>query len=258
MKEGEETSASTITQESSSLTSQPTTPNKTTADVVGPVTKEETGSGGPTTRIQGLVDSVAGPTLKRVKEQINTGDLLSVYGIVTLIAIIIVAPMVVRQMRRSDNTYEDLDPEDPVMDMAKMVRQEFPGMFRGGDSGESANTSSSTHLGGLDSIVADLLKSPPIQQALSNLVQQILQSPEFKQTVQVLLKELWTDLVEDPETLKQVIHLLQYAIQDEQIKEAAIQLVTEVFTDKEVLDELVVLVERLGQEKQVRTKKIYE
>jgi hypothetical protein len=158
-------------------------------------------------------------------------------------------------MRRSDNTYEDLDPEDPVMDMAKMVRQELPGMFRGDGGGEtSSTTATTTTLGGLDMIAAELLKSPQIQQAVSNLVAQILQSPEFKRTVQVLIKELWTDLVEDPETLKQVIHLLQYAIQDEQIKEASIQLVTEVFSDKEVLDELVVLVERLGQEKQVRRK----
>jgi hypothetical protein len=119
-----------------------------------------------------------------------------------------------RQTRQSDNTYEDLEPEDSVMDMAKIVRQEFPGMFHGGDRGESSATSSSTTtLGG--SIVAELLKSPQIQQVLSNLVSQNFQSSEFKTTVQVLMKELWTDLVEDPETLKQVIHLLQYTIQDE-------------------------------------------
>ena len=48
-------------------------------------------------RLTALVDSV-GPTLKRVQEEWNTGDLLSVYGIVALIGVIAVAPFVVRHM----------------------------------------------------------------------------------------------------------------------------------------------------------------
>jgi hypothetical protein len=35
-------------------------------------------------------------TLKRVSSEWNTGDLMSVYGIITLIGIIIAAPIVVR------------------------------------------------------------------------------------------------------------------------------------------------------------------
>lgn len=151
-------------------------------------------------------------------------------------------------MRRSDSTYEDLDPEDPVNDMAKMVRLEYKRQHQELNDGESETTS---HLGGMDSIVADLLRSPQVQKAINHLVTQVLQSPQFKKSCQILLKELWTDLVEDPETLKQVVHLLYNAIQDEQIKEAMVQLVTEVFDDKEVLDELVVLFQRLGEEKEV-------
>jgi hypothetical protein len=47
------------------------------------------------TRIHKLVDSV-GPTLRRVSNDLNPGDLLSVYGIVALIALIVAAPMAVR------------------------------------------------------------------------------------------------------------------------------------------------------------------
>jgi uncharacterized membrane-anchored protein YjiN (DUF445 family) len=160
-------------------------------------------------------------------------------------------------MRRSDSTYEDLDPEDPVNDMAKMIRHEYmekKQRQQGQEDGESTTASSSPHLGGMDSIVADLLNSPRVQQAVNNLVVQVLQSPQFKKTCQILLKDLWTDLVEDAETLKQVIHLLHNAIQDEKIKLAVVQLVTEVFDDKEVLDELVTLFERLGEETQVSGK----
>ena len=160
-------------------------------------------------------------------------------------------------MRRSDSTYEDIDPEDPIADMARIVRQEYlEQQYRqrqqangDDDSGSAAPT---THLGGMDSIVADLLNSPQVQKAVNNLVAQVLQSPQFKTACQVLIKELWSDLVNDPETLKQVIHLLYNAIQDEQIKEAAVQLVTEVFSDKEVLDEVVTLFQRLGDERKVK------
>lgn len=105
---------------------------------------------------------------------------------------------------------------------------------------------------GLDRIVADLLKSPQIQEAATSLVTKIIQSSQFKTACQLLLKELLKDLLEDPETLKQVIHLLQNAIVDEKIKEAAVQLATDIFGDDRVLDELVILVQRLGMEQQVK------
>lgn len=147
-------------------------------------------------------------------------------------------------MRKSDSTYdEDFDGEDPIVDMTKIMTEEF-GL--GTDSPFLKSVG-----GGVDGIVADLLNSPRIQQAVTDLVTKVLSSPEFKRATQVLLKELWKDLVEDPETLAQVIHLLQNVIQDEHIKEAAVQLVMEVFNDKEVLDELVSLLQRLGKEKEV-------
>jgi hypothetical protein len=146
-------------------------------------------------------------------------------------------------MRKSDSTYEDIDPEDPVADLAKIARNEYYG-----DKAEHSGRPLA-----LDSILSDLLKSKQFQEAVSQLVTQVIQSPEFKKAAQALLKELWTDLIQDSETTAQVIHLLQYAIQDEQIKEAAIQLVMEVVNDKEVLDELTVLLQRLGEEEKVQT-----
>ncbi|KAL3901081.1 MAG: hypothetical protein SGARI_006127, partial [Bacillariaceae sp.] len=151
-------------------------------------------------------------------------------------------------MRGSEDGHvdRDVDPEDPVMDLAKMIRNEYFGLQDGedGTGGVSAM--------GIDKIVADVLRSPQIQEAVNDLVVKVIQSPQFKNACQVLLKELLRDLLDDPDTLKQVIHLLQNAIADEKIKEASIQLVTEVFGDERVLDELVVLVQRLGMEQQVQ------
>ena len=211
----------------------------------------EGGPGGGSSSIREMVQSVR-PRLKQVSQDINPGDLLSVYGIVALIALIIAAPTAIKYMRRSDSTYEDIDPEDDVTHIAKSVYEEIlpeldSGTLFGGD-GEGRKKSGS----GLDSLVADLLNSPQIQQAVNSVIVKLLKSEEVKQSAQLLLKELFQDLIDDPETLQQIIHLLRHAIQDEQIKEASIQLVTEVFSDSQVLDELVELVQKLGQEKEVQ------
>ena len=64
-----------------------------------PVDAAESSSSSTSSAIQDLVErSGVGPTLKRVSKnvEINVGDLLSVYGIIALIAIIIAAPVAVR------------------------------------------------------------------------------------------------------------------------------------------------------------------
>lgn len=156
-------------------------------------------------------------------------------------------PDLYSHMKLSDTDYDELDPEDPVADLASFVRAEFLKDMMG----DNYETRGST-VGGLDTLLADLLRSPQIQSALLDLVNNILTSPQFKRTCSILLKQLWKDLVEDPETLQQVIHLLQNAIQDEAIRDAAVQLVTEVFADEEVLEEVVELFQRLGQDRKVQ------
>ena len=155
-------------------------------------------------------------------------------------------------MRQSDSTYDDIDPEDPVMDLARMLQDGKLNWRGGNDDDMKEGGSSSSSSMGLDRIVVDLLKSPQIQEAANNLVTKVIQSSQFKTACQVLLKELLQDLLDDPDTLKQVVHLLQHAIVDEKIKEAAVQLATDIFGDDRVLDELVTLVQRLGLEQQVQ------
>jgi len=191
-------------------------------------------------------------TIKRAVEELSTGDLLSVYGIVFLIVFIAVAPSMIRRMQRSDSD-GDIDPEDPVMDLARMIRGEYWGDENDDeDNGNETKQSGTSSPMGLDRIVADLLKSPQIQEAATTLVTKVIESSQFKMACQVLLKELLQDLLDDPDTLKQVVYLLQNAIVNEKIQEAAVQLATDIFGDDRVLDELVTLVQRLGMEKQVQ------
>jgi len=193
-------------------------------------------------------------SIKRAVEELSTGDLLSVYGIVFLIILIAVAPSMIRRMQRSDAMYGEIDHEDPVMDLARMIRGEYWGDDENDDeeNGNDTKQSGTSSPMGLDRIVVDLLKSPQIQEAAITLVTKVIESSQFKISCQVLLKELLQDLLADPDTLKQVIYLLQNAIVNEKIQEAAVQLAMDIFGDDRVLDELVTLVQRLGMEKQVQ------
>ncbi|KAG7357786.1 hypothetical protein IV203_014373 [Nitzschia inconspicua] len=224
----------------------------------GSDTATTTSSNNNSIRIQELVDTTvksvrpivesAEVNLKKAADVVRLQDLGTLYGIVLLVFLIVTTPFVARRMRGSDGNNEpDVNPEDPVMDLVKMFREEFLAKQFGGEDGNSASAAM-----GLDRIVADLLKSPQVQDAVSDLVAYVIASTQFKTACNVLLKELLKDLLDDPDTLKQVVHLLQHAIVDDKIKEAAIQLVTEVFGDDRVLDELVTLVQRLGMEQQVQ------
>lgn len=249
--------------------------DKNEKDFFAETSKSKDSSGiNPDNKIQEFMDTTvknvrtnvgsAEATIKRAVEELSTGDLLSVYGIVFLIVLISLGPSMVRRMQkyhRDDNHYDDIDPEDPVMDLARMIRGEYLELIkrsRGNETKENEevaeddNEKISGGTLGLDRIVADLLHSPQIQEAATSLVTRIIQSSQFKTACQLLLKELLKDLLDDPDTLKQVIHLLQNAIKDEKIKEAAVQLATDIFGDDRVLDELVILVQRLGMEQQVQ------
>ncbi|VEU36274.1 unnamed protein product [Pseudo-nitzschia multistriata] len=202
-------------------------------------------------------------TIKKAVEELSTGDLLSVYGIVFLIVLIGVMPSLVRRMQSSD--HYDSKSEDPLLELARMIRGEFlenvnriqEDISEADGDGDGSDTDAGDAEGrkrsslGLDRIVADLLRSPQIQEAATTLVTKVLQSQQFKAACALLLRELLRDLLDDPDTLDQLVHLLQTAIADEKIREAAIGLATDVFGDDRVLDELVVLVQRLGMEGQV-------
>ena len=66
-----------------------------------------------------------------------------------------------------------------------------------------------------------------------------------------MLKNLWHDLVNDPETVAQVVALLNTAIKDEQIKRSFKELLLGLLQDEEVYNELTGLVVKLGEDSEV-------
>jgi hypothetical protein len=102
-------------------------------------------------------------------------------------------------------------------------------------------------------LLKDVFKSQALQHAAQEFVVQIIQSERFKEAVSRLVKELWNDLVTDPETVAQVVKLLEIAIQNPQVKMAAQDLVLHVFVQEAAVREaLIGMVEKLGEDDLVR------
>ena len=100
-------------------------------------------------------------------------------------------------------------------------------------------------------LVSDVLNSESLQNAITNLITNIVGSAQFQSACQVLLKTLWEDLINDPETTAQVIALLNTAIKDEKISKSFKELVLGLLKDEEVYKELTGLMVQLGEEQEV-------
>lgn len=147
-------------------------------------------------------------------------------------------------MRGSESTYDELDTDDQVVDMARIIRRDFLDKVSEGGSLEDR--------GVVDTVLADVLSSKALQEQAIKFVVGILENKEVKAAGQRFLKDLWDDLVKDPETTAQVIFLLNVAIQNDDIRLAVKRLVLEIVEDEEVLEELVRLLQKLGQDQEVR------
>jgi Ca2+/H+ antiporter len=207
-------------------------------------------------RLSSIIHSV-GPTLRKVTEW-NVGDLVSVYAIVLLVLIIIFSPYVVAQMKKAKSEYIELDEYDPVAQMEKIVRYDLFGEEELKKEYETEVQHHDPARKSIDNTIgmaADVLQSEALQEAIASLITRVLESVQFQNACQQLLKNLWNDLVNDPETTAQVVALLNNAIQNKEIQRSTRRLVLQLIKDKEVYDELTRLLVRLGQEEEVSVMK---
>jgi hypothetical protein len=177
--------------------------------------------------------------IKKVVNDLALGDQLAVGGIVLLLTLILLAPLVVGQMKKSDSTYEEITGDDPVDNFTTMVRRGW-----GNDDEDNKNP--------VEYMLRDVMQSKALQQAAQQFVIQIMESNDFKAALNRLIKDLWKDLVEDPETIKQVVKLLQIAIQDPAILKAAQKLVLDLVEEPDVKQALIDMIQKLGDDSQVQ------
>ena len=161
-------------------------------------------------------------------------------------------------MRKSDNEYEEIEADDPVAHTEKNYRrlfqeaqleQEFLVRLWEGRLHEPPRKPRIVKTS-LD-VISELCDAEELHAALAHLLSSVLLADEFQNACHVLIKNLWHDLVNDPETIEQVVQLLHNAIQNQEIHGSIRKLVFQIINDKEVYDELVKLLVRLGQDEEV-------
>lgn len=146
-------------------------------------------------------------------------------------------------MRTSEIDFEQVDSDDAIAHSEMLARQI---LFNLDENGEKEST-----LPKAADLLQTIMTSEPLKDALIKLINKVMESEEFQTSAKELVRSLWNDLVEDPETTAQVVHLLNHVIQTEEIQHAAQELVVKIVNDKAVFDELVQLLNRIGQDHEV-------
>jgi len=161
---------------------------------------------------------------------------------------------ILSQMKKAESEYIELDEYDPVAQMEKIVRYDVFGekeLEQDYEKEEKRDPAARKSIDNTINMAADVLQSEALQEAIASLITRVLESVQFQNACQTLLKNLWHDLVNDPETTAQIVQLLNNAIQNKEIQRSVRRLVLQLIKDKEVYDELTRLLVRLGQEQEV-------
>lgn len=186
--------------------------------------------------------------------EIINGRIVGAILVSTAIAAYIISPENVEKMRSSKHEYNEVEVEDDIYnrmkDVSDEVRGEITRKILGKELAEMMEAESQT-AGNTADVVADVLNSEALQNAIASLITRVLSSEQFQNACQTLLKNLWSDLVNDPETVAQVVALLNTAIKDEKIKTSFKELVLGLLKDDEVYNELTGLVVKLGEDNEI-------
>jgi len=193
------------------------------------------------------------------------GDVYTLIFITSLLFVLVLAPIMIRKVKQNDD-YDDsvfddfFSADDPIDDLTKLARQKWgrgpgedgEGTGGGADDDEEGGGGGENKTNALEYMLKDVLKSNALQQAAQDFIVRTLESERVQASLRRLVKQLFSDLVQDPETVAQVIKLLQFAIQDPDVKKAAQQLVLEVVDEPQVKQSLIELMQKLGEDEVVR------
>eukprot|EP00559_Dactyliosolen_fragilissimus_P003437 CAMPEP_0184860072 /NCGR_PEP_ID=MMETSP0580-20130426/5025_1 /TAXON_ID=1118495 /ORGANISM="Dactyliosolen fragilissimus" /LENGTH=603 /DNA_ID=CAMNT_0027357031 /DNA_START=600 /DNA_END=2411 /DNA_ORIENTATION=- len=183
----------------------------------------------------------------------SSTDFMSMMGVGFLFFMMAVAPQVIEQTKKSKVFYTNEDIEENIQRQMWIIHKDLAGEdgsllaeMRNLDTSEESLVVTNTK-----QFIVDILKSEPITDAIETLVSHVVESERFQKACKQLVKNLWYDLIYDPETTAQVVTLLKDAIQNEPVKKAFKELVLELVRDDEVNHELTKLVTSLGDQQEV-------
>lgn len=223
--------------------------------------KEKGGASGATggTNASPSSSKLTSAIVQKLPEWHSISDAVSVYGIALLFLAVLLTPIVIEQMKHSDSTYEEVEVDDAVRNAVSDIAKDIEGtdidrafgIERKPRSLSEEEEDESTAVGNTINVVSDVLNSEALQSAIASLVTRVVQSSQFQNACQTLLKNLWNDLVNDPETTAQIVQLLNNAIKNDEIKRSVRELVLQLIQDEEVYRQFTNLVVRLGEDQEV-------
>ncbi|KAL7551287.1 hypothetical protein ACHAWF_014465 [Thalassiosira exigua] len=192
-------------------------------------------------------------TLGEVHNYVKNHLSLDIWTINIILLGFIIGPPVWNFMKNSTTHTEDVPVDDPVEHSVRIL------LYSTGQTEDEALQSASgstksnivTPEEDAKRILTDLLASDNVRTTASRIASGVIQSPPFVNACRVLVKTIWTDLVNDPETSSQLTTLVYTVLQHEKVYAAVKELLIQLINDEDVYKELTELVVKLGEEQEV-------
>eukprot|EP00592_Proboscia_alata_P012950 CAMPEP_0194385516 /NCGR_PEP_ID=MMETSP0174-20130528/80677_1 /TAXON_ID=216777 /ORGANISM="Proboscia alata, Strain PI-D3" /LENGTH=675 /DNA_ID=CAMNT_0039173727 /DNA_START=273 /DNA_END=2300 /DNA_ORIENTATION=- len=220
----------------------------------------------------GNIKAAATTMMNKTKQMPNITDILTAVGGFSLLIGIVLGPTIYNSMKTSEETYEEtLMIDDDIVNLARALElyylsgNKFSSKTKSAVSEEEKNHEDHKEetentikeknilLDGITDVLTKVIENEDVQNALIGLVTRVLSSAEVIAAAKILVHDLFTDLINDPNTLAQVIKLLNNAIADPELKKAVLNLILQLVADEEINKALTELVVRLGQEEEVKS-----
>lgn len=196
-------------------------------------------------------------TLQGIHQYVKDNLSLDLWTVNLLLVGFVAGPYIYNAMKNSPHTQDDymfsIPVDDPVEHSVRILMEL---------NEESPSSSSSDEESFLKSafknpeedakrILNDLLASEHLRTTASRIASGVIQSDPFQNACKVLVRNIWNDLVNDPETNNQLVALVQAVLKNDKVYAAVKDMMVTLVNDEEVYQELTKLVVQLGEEKEV-------
>lgn len=207
-------------------------------------------AGSPTVeRLQSALSNMQ----QQQKDSWHNADLLGVVGAGTLFLGILVGPAVVTHLKKNDSDdghYYDLD-DDDVTALTRQVLEYAQARSGQQDDTPQKENKENPLVHTSSDLVARVLRADTVRHALTDLAVKVLNSEEVLKAGKVLVRQLFRDLLDDEDTTKQVVALLNKVVVDATLKQAVVDLILQLTDDQEVNRAVTKMVARLADDEEV-------
>ena len=200
-------------------------------------------------------------SLRELHAYVKTHLSLDIWTLNIILMSFIVGPYVWNSMKSSTHTddHYNIPLDDPVEHSVKILMDSTRGtdsdkIVHSSMSGSSSTSNNVTIISPEEDakrILNELLASDNIRTRGANIASGIIQSEPFQNACKKLLRTIWDDLINDPETTTQLQTLVYTVLQHEKIYAAVKDIVLQLVNDEEVYKEFTKLVVKLGEQQEV-------